>query len=279
MANSITHFLEGDKGLKIFTQRWEVENPTGVVIISHGFAEHGGRYDHVAAHFNKMGLAAIAIDHYGHGKTEGLMGHVDRYDLFLDAMQQLLDYTKSIYENIPVVLYGHSMGGNIVLNFLFKRNPVVNGVVVTGPWIDLVEEAPKLKVTIGKALRNILPRMRQATDLKETLLSTDQSVGVAYVADPLVQTKISNALGIDMLTASDYLRTYSGEVKFPLLIMHGGDDKIIDPQASEALAKRLSGPVTLKIWDGLYHEIHNEFEKQAVLNYIQEWIEANIFNQ
>ena len=280
MDKSNVHYLIGDQGKKIFTQSWAVEKPKAVVLIAHGFAEHSGRYAHVAKYFNSIGMSAMAIDHYGHGQTEGLKGHVDRYDLFLDSMQQFLDAANNQFPGAPKILYGHSMGGNIVLNFLFKRKPTVAGVIVTGPWIDVLAETPKIKILIGKALRNILPKMRQETELQEKLLSSDQSVGIAYVADPLVQTKISNAMGIDMLLASDYLRDYTGEAKVPILLMHGKADQIIDPNATPKLADRLSGPVTLKMWDNLYHEIHNEFEKEKVFAFIGDWIakELNIHN-
>lgn len=273
----VEFYLQGYKNLKIYTHHWAVSSPRAVMVIAHGFGEHSQRYDHVADFFNKMNIAVIGVDHYGHGQTEGLKGHVEHYDLFLEEIHQVLEYAAGLYPGIPQNLYGHSMGGNIVLNYIFKKKPALLGAIVTGSWIDLAAPAPAFKVLLGKLLRNVIPKMLQPTNLDVNLLSHDTAVTQAYTDDPLVQTKISNALGIDMLKSSDFLRNFSGKMNFPLLIMHGGEDQIIDPDGSVQLAKRLSGPVTLKVWDNLYHEIHNEFEKQEVLEFTKGWLESAVF--
>ncbi len=270
------HFLKGYKDLKIYTHSWPVENPKALVLIVHGFAEHCRRYDHLASHLNQQNINCIGIDLYGHGQTEGLKGHVDKYDLFLDLLDQFKSHAIAQFPNTPMFIYGHSMGGNIVLNYLFKRKPNFKGVIVTGPWIDLAKPAPKIKVIIGKALRNILPRMLQPTELQEHLLSRDQSVGEAYIADPLVQTKMSNALGIDILKAADYLRDYNGKTPTPLLIMHGDKDQIIAPGGSEELSNKISGDVSLKLWPEFYHEIQNEIGKEEVFTFTSDWIKEYI---
>ncbi len=248
-------YLVGFQNSKVYTHHWPVSAPKAVVLIVHGFGEHCRRYDHLAEYFNNQNISCVGIDLYGHGQTEGPKGYVDRYDLFLDLLDQFLADSISKYPNAPIFIYGHSMGGNVVLNYLLKRKPKVNGVVVTGPWIDLAEPAPKLKVAVGRMLRNILPRMVQSAELKEQLLSRDQSVGKAYLADPLVHSKMSNALGIDVMAAADYLREFQGETNIPLLIMHGEDDQVIAHNPSIDLAKRLKGDVTLKIWPEFFHEI------------------------
>jgi len=256
-----------------------LSSPAAVVLISHGFGEHSGRYNHVAEIFNEQNVACFATDHYGHGQTEGLAGHIDKYELFLEELNALYNFSKTKYPNTPILLYGHSMGGNIVLNYLFRKNPDVVGTIVTGPWIDLAMPAPALLVGIGRLLRNILPRMRQPTGLDSSLVSRDPEVVKAYDEDPFVQGKISNAMGIDMLASSDYLRNYQGQVNQPLLIMHGEDDKIIKVEGSINLSKRLEGPVSLKIWPKLYHEIHNEKEQDQVFNFLISWLQQNIFSK
>jgi len=268
--------LNGYQDLKIYSHHWPVKTPKALVLIVHGFGEHCRRYDHVASFFNEQDYTCVGIDLYGHGRTEGLTGHVDHYDLFLDQLDLFLEKSISKYSDLPVFIYAHSMGGNIGLNYLLKRKPNIAGVVVTGPWIDLYEPAPKLKLIAGKLLRNILPKMRQSSEVKEHLLSTDQSVGKAYLADPHVHSTISNALGIDVLVAADFLRSYAGTVDIPLLIMHGEEDQIIVANPSIELANRLEGDVTLKTWPGMYHEIHNENGKENVLNFTHNWIEKYI---
>jgi len=269
-------YFKGENDVNIYSHHWPTEAPKAVILIVHGFGEHCRRYDHVASFFNQQNFSCIGFDLYGHGQTEGLKGHVDRYELFLDLLDQVVSKSKSEYPNLPFFVYAHSMGGNIGLNYLFRRNPKINGLVVTGPWIDLAEPAPKLKVMVGRLLRNILPKMIQSSEVKEHLLSRDQSVGKAYLADPFVGSSMSNAMGIDMLAAADYLRGYNGKIHVPLLIMHGDADQIIAAQPSSDLVQRLKGDITLKLWPEFYHEIHNELGKEEVFSYTQVWMEKYI---
>ncbi len=260
-----------------YAHHWSINNPKACLLLVHGFAEHTHRFEHVYSKLNSAGIACLGIDLFGHGRTEGLKGHVDNFDLFLDQLDSALLHLKEKYTDVPIVLYGHSMGANITLNYIFKRSPAIAGAISTGTWIDLAKPAPALKVWVGKMLRNILPKMTQETELNAHLLSTDTTVGDAYIADPLVQTKMSNAMGIDILEAATYLRNYSGKFTFPMLLMHGGEDQITSPTGTVALSKRLEGDLTLKIWEGMYHEIHNEKEKEKVIEFTINWIEENIF--
>ncbi len=261
-------------GFKIAGRHWPVANPNLVVCLVHGFGEHIGRYEHVAAFFARHQIAVIGYDRSGHGASGGKRGHTQYYDLLLEEIGQLIEQAESRYPGVPLVLYGHSQGGNLVLNYLLKKPGKIKAVISTGPWIQLAFKPPGFKVFIGKLTRRLMPSFSQPNGLNPAHLSTDPEVGKAYIADPLVHDRVTTETGLSMLESGEFLNSYAGAFPAPLLLMHGEQDQITSPSATKAFASRVKGDVTLKIWSGLYHEIHNEFEKEAVLNTILEWLKA-----
>lgn len=270
----INQTLTAKDKLPLFTRAWKVENPKAVIALIHGFGEHSGRYAHFADFFNKSGYSIYALDNRGHGKSEGKRGHTPKYETYLDDIEVFLDYVHAQNKNTEIYLYGHSMGGNLVLNYLLRRKPAVKGVIVTGPWIQLAFEPKPILVTMGKLMRSIVPTFTQSSGLQQEHISKDPKVVEAYKQDPLVHGNISAAASLGLLEAASFLNTYEGEVPAPLLIMHGDEDLLTSQPASEAFAKRLKGKVTYKKWEGLYHEIHNEPQQLAVFNYTLGWLEA-----
>lgn len=272
----INQTLAAKDKLSLLTRAWKVENPKAIIALIHGFGEHSGRYAHFADFFNKNGYSVYALDNRGHGKSEGKRGHTPKYETYLDDIEVFLDYVHAQNKNKEIYLYGHSMGGNLVLNYLLRRKPVVKGVIVTGPWIQLAFEPKPILVTMGKLMRSIVPTFTQSSGLQQEHISKDPKVVEAYKQDPLVHGNISAAASLGLLEAASFLNTYQGEMPVPLLIMHGEDDLITSQPASEAFAKRLKGKVTYKKWEGMYHEIHNEPQQLEVFNYTLGWMEASV---
>ncbi|NJN33441.1 MAG: alpha/beta hydrolase [Saprospiraceae bacterium] len=253
--------------------------PKAVIAFIHGFGEHSGRYNHVADFFNQNQYAVIAFDIRGHGKSDGKRGHVTDFDTYLNDIQLFIEHIKTNYKNTPLLLWGHSMGGNLVLNYILRRKPTIKGAVVTGPWIQLAFEPKPILVTLGKLMRRIYPTFTQASNLTVQHISTDPAVVKAYQEDPLVHTQISASAGMGLQEAAAWLHQFSGEMPTPLLIMHGADDKITAQPASEAFSKRVKGDVTYKKWADMYHEIHNEPDKEQVLEYALGWLDAQLNDQ
>ena len=154
-----------DDGLDIFAIDWAVKDPKAVVCLVHGMGEHINRYHHLAEFMNKHGLAMIGNDHRGHGKSGGKRGHFRKYDDYLDEVDTLLDEAQKRYPNKPILLWGHSKGGNIVLNYALRRNPKVAALIATGPWIELAFKPSAFLVTLGKMMRNIYPSFTQPSGL------------------------------------------------------------------------------------------------------------------
>lgn len=261
-------------GLSIYAINHPCPKPKAVVALVHGLGEHCRRYDHVAAYFNARGFAMMAYDRRGHGQSGGKRGHAPNPEVFLDEIGHLVAEAKSVYPGLPVFLYGHSMGGNLVLAYTLKRHPEIAGVISTGPWIQLAFQPPAILVVIAKMLRHIVPAFVQRNHLKTSDLSRDKAVVEAYEKDPLVHDYISVAAATGMMETAAWLDAYTGQFPLPLLLMHGGADNITSPKASAAFAQRVPGDVTWHLWEKLYHEIHNEPEKADVLSRMTDWMEG-----
>lgn len=260
-------------GVALYFKTWNTERPKGLIVINHGFGEHINRYNHVADFFNQHGYAVAGYDMRGHGKSEGKRGHSPNYETYLNDIQIVINEAQKNYPALPVILWGHSMGGNLVASYLLQRNPPIKAVVLTGPWILPALPPKPILLFLGKMMRNIAPSFTQNVGIKPEDISRDTSVVQAYKNDPLVHSKMTASAGMSVVEAGEALNVFSGDIKIPLLVMHGDQDKLTSSEASKAFASRITGPVTFKMWHGLYHELHNDPEKEEVLEYAFQWIE------
>ena len=176
------------------------------------------------------------------------------------------------YPGLPRFLYGHSLGGNLVLNYVLRRKPDLRGVIATGPWLELAFQPPASQVTLGRLMNGIAPGFTQHSKLDTKGLSHDQVVVSTYENDPLVHDKISARLFIAMYETGLWALEHAAEFPLPLLLMHGAADPITSAKASQEFAEKAGDKVTLKVWDGMYHEIHNEPEKAAVFKIMLDWL-------
>jgi alpha-beta hydrolase superfamily lysophospholipase len=264
--------------IQIYAQEWQpVGVARGVIALAHGLGEHSGRYAHLARFFTQNGIAVVAYDRRGHGKSGGKRGFTPNYDAFVDEIESLVQHTKEHFPNTPTFLYGHSMGGNLVLRYLDKRKPQgLTGIIATGPAIRLAFEPSAVMILLGKITRNILPGFTQSSKLKTEDLSHDTQVVNDYINDPLVHDKITPNTGLGMLDAGRELYDKGITTDTPLLLMHGSDDHLTSAKGTEEFSKKVKGDMTLKLWNGLYHEIHNEPQKQEVFNFTLAWMEKQL---
>ncbi len=274
--NHIEFTRQSPDKLQFYFQGWEPETSTrAVVCLVHGLGEHTGRYAHVAAALNEAGYAVLGCDLRGHGKSGGPRGHTPSYDTLMDDTGRLLDEAAERYSGKPRFLYGHSLGGNLVLNYTLKRKPQLAGVVATSPLIRTTNPAPAVKITLGKLMYKLQPGMTMANGIPLDSLAHDPEIGRAYANDPLVHNKISARLALDMLQAGEWALAHAAEFPLPLLLVHGSADEITSAAATQEFAGKVRGDCTLKIWDGFYHETHNEPEKAEVLGFMIDWLRSH----
>ncbi len=264
--------INNPQGIALYSAHWAAKRPVAAIALVHGQGEHINRYHHFAKWFNDHQFSVVGIDLQGYGQSGGKRGHADSDEVLLDDIGVLLTEAKALYPSLPVYLYGHSMGGGLCLNYVARRQPALAGLIVTGPWVRLAFEAPALKVLVGRLLRRFMPALTLPTGLAAHFISRDPAVVKAYQNDPLVHDKLSAAAGIALLEAATYINAFDGTFEMPVLMMHGGDDKITSLAASKELAARAKGNITHKEWPGLYHEIHNEPSQNEVFAFTYDWI-------
>lgn len=277
MQHTTFSWRSGSEQLKLFGQVWQpIDAPSAVIALVHGMGEHSGRYRKFAEFFTERGFAVMAFDQRGHGKSEGKKGHITHYNQLLEGVDELLERVRIRFPNIPVILWGHSMGGNVVLNYILKKPTGIKAVVATSPWIRLAFNPPVLQLRLARIMRNLYPGFTQRSGLKTKFLSRDAAVVQAYEKDKLVHDKISASFFVNVFNAGYYLLQHANNLKIPTLLMHAGEDKITSADASKDFAEKASLLTELKIWEGLYHEIHNEPENEQVLTYAVNWIKKQL---
>ncbi len=276
MKSSEWNWTSNDN-LPMYARSWEPESsPKACVILVHGLGEHIGRYEHVGLALTQAGFVLSGYDLRGHGKSGGVRGHTPSYDALMNDVERFLDLAARRYPNLPRFLYGHSMGGNQVINFALRRQAKLKGVIATGPWLKLAFEPPASKISLGKLMNHIFPGFIQASGLDTKALSHDANVVQAYENDPLVHDKISARLFVEMYQSGLWAFEHAKEFPLPLLLMHGSKDSLTSPEASRQFAAAAGDKVTLRIWDGLFHEIHNEAEKAQVLAVMIGWLDERL---
>ncbi|WP_322791631.1 alpha/beta hydrolase [Bellilinea sp.] len=265
-----------DHQISYYGIEWKPDqSPRGVIILVHGLGEHSGRYQHLAQLLNQHGYAVIASDHAGHGQTGGKRGHVDSYECFFEELDTLLSRSRQNYPDLPIFLYGHSLGGSIILAYLLKRAPNVAGAIVTSPGIKLVSD-PGVMLVFGKILNRLVPSTALNNGLKLEGLSKDPKVIQAYKSDPLVHPWISARLAIQLIETGEWIRENGEQIQVPVLLLHGNADQLTAVEGSRELAEKNRKYVTYIEWEGGYHELHNEPDKEQVFQVILKWLEEQV---
>jgi alpha-beta hydrolase superfamily lysophospholipase len=244
-----------------------------VLLLVHGYAEHSGRYEEMALWFARRGCAVHAYDQRGHGRSEGVRCHVERFDEFLDDLALVLEAARSENPELPITLVGHSMGGLVTLAFLATRKPRVASAVTSGPALALGAVSP-FRVAIARAARRLLPRLAIGSGLDPAGLSRDPEVVRAYLADPLIVRTMTTSLGAELLAAAPRTAALAGQVEVPLLMLHGEDDPLCAVEGSRAFSAGVRTPGSaLRAYPKLRHEIFNEPEREAVWQDLLDWLE------
>ncbi len=262
---------------------WEKESPDRVLCIIHGIGEHAGRYDRMCEMLGQTNIAAVSMDNRGHGKSEGVRGHAAPREDVLKDVDAMIEYASEKYPGVPITLYGHSMGGNICLDYRNRGelNDVPVSYIVSAPWVKLVRPVSKPLYLGLKFLSKIAPRATMDSGCHTSDLGNINLVK-SYDTDPLVHSKVSfkcAAEGYDIGVAlgnGTHPSNHRADNK-PFLLMHGDSDKICSVEGSRMIAEQnRTNPYFRYIeWPGYYHEIHNggpEATGEAVIETIREFI-------
>jgi acylglycerol lipase len=263
----------GDTNL--FGRAWLPDaNPRAIVVISHGLGEHGGRYAHLAERLVAGGFAVYAVDHRGHGRSEGPRANIERFDYLVSDLGSFIGRAQREHPDRPAVLLGHSMGGAIALACALRYETVLRGLVLSAPALAVSEAVPVHRLLLVKLLSAISANTGAMT-LPPSAVSRDPAVVRAYEQDPLVFHKAIPARTLaELLKAQDYLRQHAHELRLPVLIQHGTADALVPLAATHPLYQHLgqSSRRTLQVYEGLFHEIYNEPERDRVIADLEAWL-------
>lgn len=262
-------------GRKLFGQAWQPEVVGNVTIMMvHGLGEHSGRYERWAGLFVENGYNFIAVDLRGHGNSEGKRGHAKSLDKLLDDVDILIRETEKIFPDSKKVLYGHSMGGNLALNHVIIRNHPLDALIVTSPWLSLTNPPNQFVIQLAEFLKKFFPGLLLSDGLNADDISHDPEVIRKYEKDPLVHNRISLKLFSEVYKAGYFALRNVYKINSPFLIMHGTQDQITDPKSSENYVLNTNHNTHLKLWEGQYHELHNELIYKDVFNFILDWLKS-----
>ena len=259
----------------IYAQSWIPETAMkGIICLVHGLGEHSGRYSRWAEQFVQAGYGMLAVDLPGHGRTEGRKAYVKSYEDLLNCVGLLLKRSEDLFPGVPRILYGHSMGGNITINYSILRDAPFKAHIASSPWLRLTFRVSPLELALGKIMNSLFPRVRfKRKGTNTERLSHDPDHWSDVRADPLNHGKVTGRYFWIIHRQGEYALKHARRVKMPFLLMHGGDDQVTSPLASEELAAGCGEQVRFKRWEGLYHELHWEFEYKEVAKYVIDWLE------
>lgn len=263
-----------EDGIEMFGQSWDPDIPARAsIILVHGLGEHSNRYQHVAEYFVTHGLSVNASDHRGHGRSTGKRGHADSYEEFCQEIDHLTEAASQTNPGKPIFLYGHSLGGALVLYYSLKHHPFISGVIATSPGLAPAKD-PGLAYEAGKILAAVAPALILKNGLDLSGISHDPQTIVNYKKDPLNHPNISAKLGVDLISNGLWIREHASEFPLPLLLLQGSADRLISISATREFARKMPPSATYYEWEGGYHELHNEPDKEKVFSVMLGWIDT-----
>lgn len=273
--------LQGDiqftcHGKKFSGKSYLPDHPKAAVVLVHGMGEHSGRYTYsLIPELLASRIAVYATDHFGHGNTAGKRGHCPGYEAVLDSIEANLKIVQGNAPELPVFLYGHSMGGNAVLGYAMKRKPQLAGIISTSPLLEMAFTPPAWKMTMGRLLRSLLPSLTLPSGLNPEHISRDPGEVKKYIEDRLIHDKVSPNFVFPFLEAAQWMAANPEEMQLPVLLCHGTGDLITSYRATEVLAGKFRD-ARIELFDGGYHELHNDLEKEKLFEVVRSWIHQKV---
>lgn len=273
--------LSGYRGLKLAYGTWLPDGePKAVAVVVHGYGEHMGRYAHVIEALVQHEYAVYSIDHRGHGTSAGLRGYVERFDFLVDDLHLLVQQTERDHPSLRRFMIGHSMGGLIATRYTLRYQAGLAGLVLSGPALWIGDNISPFLKRVSGVLSMVVPTLPVTTTSKgpESVLSRDPLVQEQFGADPYTyKGKLRARMGNEMMRAASDARARMAGLTLPLLIMHGAEDKLTNPNGSKLLYEQArSVDKTLQLWPGCRHEIFNEPERNEVISFMVGWLNQHV---
>lgn len=272
MADKSEYFVNGPYRCKFFFREFTAENTAKAnILVAHGLSDHGGRFLFVAEKLAEAGFNVFIPDLRGNGLSDGIRGHFDSARQMLDDITFFISEIRKKNE-LPVILYGQSMGGNIVLAYALNFPENINAAVASSPWLRLANPPAKMLVKISPFLAKMLPKFKIPNGLKSSDLTHDKQIDEAYDNDPLIHWKITFSTFYHITNQGEDSIQSASNLKIPVLLMHGDSDNITSFAASEQFRANSGKSLTFVPWKGMFHELHNEPVKDEVMKTVVDWL-------
>lgn len=264
-------------GLALYWQSWRPDAPHTALLFVHGLAEHSGRYRFPVDYFAPQGFACWAFDQRAHGRSPGAKVHVARFEEFLEDLRTLLAHVRAAEPGLPVYLVGHSYGGLVVLSYALRFPEGLPGLIVSSPFLAAHPAArpSALLAATARLLSVLAPSLRVPSGVPPESVSHDPQVVAAYRSDPLVSSRVSSRWFTETRRAQAAALESAAGLRVPALVMAAGADLLVDPDATRRFCEAVPAGIVEHVrWDGLYHELLNEPEREAVFRRMRSWLQA-----
>jgi alpha-beta hydrolase superfamily lysophospholipase len=277
MEHREDHFTTPD-GSNIYTQAWLPDRkPQAIILIVHGLGEHSGRYGNYVDYFVPRGYALYGFDTRGHGRSSGPRGYVERFDRFVDDVEQRAAQARLDWPDTPLFILAHSLGSLMGLSYARQYPDRLNGLIVTGTALQDTLELPPWQRSLATVLSRVTPSLKVNNGIALSSLSHDSAVIAAYETDPLTHTWATPRLATEAEAVRAQIRQGAATWQVPTLMLHGGADLICVPEGARLFATQTPpGVVGYRTYPGLYHEIHNEPEKEQIFNDVEAWLQTRL---
>lgn len=273
MDDGHTFKLTSSDGTSLFARHWAAKDGFATLALVHGFGEHSGRYTDMATHLNDRGIDVVAIDLRGHGRSDGKRGVIRSYDDFRADLAALLERARQIHgqRSGPLILYGHSMGGGVVLDHGLRPNPGVSGIIASAPLVAPADPVSGVLRLIVTALSKILPKAAMKNGIDGTKISTLPAEQAAYEQDALNHGSLGLRTAVEIIENGETLLQDADRWSIPLLMMHARDDALTDYEASQQFGKKARAD--FRTFDNAAHEVHNDHCRQTVYKTMTDFVD------
>jgi len=276
VANTQQWMHPAPDGTRLFVRSSEpAAHVRGTILVTHGMGEHAGRYDHVIQRLNVAGLRVVIWDLRGHGRSEGRRGDIPRYEVLVDDLREIWSLARP--GPAPIFLYGHSLGGQITLNFAVRHHPDAAGLIITSPWLRLAFVPSRWKTSLAWVAAHLWPSFTQETEVLPSRLSRDADFLQAMPDPHLVHHRMSARMYRALLTGAQHAFVEGSQLPYPILLIHGSRDPVTSAAATQHFYDSLeSRDKSLALIPDALHETHNDLCRDSVLRQITDWLEARL---
>ena len=264
-------------GLELYYQCWHPQAlARAVLVIVHGHGGHSGIFTRMVEYLIERNYIVYSFDLRGSGRSPGQRGYINSWAEFRADLKAFLNLVKIEEPDLPLFLIGQSMGGTIALDYVLREPNQLQGLILMSPALGLVG-VPPWKLSIGKILSRILPHFALDTGIDLSTGSRDPRMVAAFAQDPLRHSQGTARLATELLKTIDWINAHATELQVPLLILHGGADRVTLPESSRIFFERLTlADKERREYPGSYHELHNDLNYQEVLADMEDWINRHL---